>query len=222
MRQYIMTFCAILLTSASPLYASLPCGQYEYVMKVQVPVACAIEGPWIGYYRGTCIPFKGNLARLCSSKMRFTFSLIITPTLRHAPSPATRNMPILMRSESAPVAWFDLSLVLKNGKWMWDIISLKQEEMPLRLPDHALILLFDPQLISLQSPIHTKYAKDATYEGGCAIIEFPTIVIKASEATLRETLQAAYCASLDVRTFHELVTCEERVVEGCCCSHIVS
>jgi hypothetical protein len=218
-----LTLCLIAL----PAQANRPCraeARFEYLLKVQHPPHFIPTEPWAAYYQGNIVPFRGNLATITQAHMRFTFSLIITPSLYHFACPVITNMPILARKVGAPIKWFDLALVMKEGGiWSWEITELEEKDMPIRLPDHSLVFAFDPQYVTLRPPRHTKYLKDTTCVGGSTCIEIPTIVINGeTEAVLQKASLTAQVGTIDIRRIHEKLPCNHRIMRDDCYCTLVN
>jgi len=203
------TIILITLGTISLLYGTSP-GRYAYILKIQAPSTLRKHEPWLVVYKGAMLYFQSNTSTAISEQtLTFTFSILVTSEM---PQPmrykSTGAIPCLTRIRGAPIRWFDLTLqspTHPHESWSWDIRELTITEMPKRIPDHAIIFIYDPELIeSIDQPVKTKYAIDTTHQGGHCTFELPTIRLKNRPAEiLQRACEQACLSSPDLRTCHE-------------------
>ncbi len=126
-------------------------------------------------YHGSAVMCKNGFCRLPEAELRTFFSLIITPRVEFVSHRSTRSM---KRIKGSPCKWYNLSLRFtdsakdKKKFYEWTIEEVDASKRPLRLPDHAsLIIELDPTFIEkLEPPSST----------GPNAIKLPSVILKDS------------------------------------------
>ncbi|HBY05342.1 MAG: hypothetical protein UV38_C0003G0183 [candidate division TM6 bacterium GW2011_GWE2_42_60] len=151
-------------------------GFLPYAINLQLPYTNA-NIP--GYYKGFKLPLNEGRALLPECKSPLVFSLVITTKLSF--SMRDRTVSSLIRNLNTPCAWYDITLVFKtennddgdeetHREYSWIIEKKSLDDVPKRLPIHAIVLLIDPQFIEDVVDKETTHTPD--------IINLPTIVFK--------------------------------------------
>jgi len=180
-------------------------GFLPYAINLQLPHTNA-NIP--GYYKGFKLPLKEGRALLPECKTSLVFSFVITKNLSFAMR--DRTVSSLIRNLDAPCAWYDLTLVFntKNNEddddeatqdYSWIIEKKSLDDVPKRLPLHAIVLLIDPQFIETVVDKETTHTPD--------VINLPTIVFKelSTEQLAKDfenALVAAVMNGLDLDAIH--------------------
>lgn len=167
-----------------------------------LPANLERKEPWHVYYKGKAISFDDNIGQIIESSCRSVFSIVITPEIKFDSQENTTRC--LKRHPEAPVRWFDMTLSLTKQGWKWTLEELSKKEIPLILPDHTILLKFDPACIDkLEIPPKTKYDADSAHEGGTCTFELPHIIFKGTEKAF-EAAQTYACLSCpNDRALHE-------------------
>lgn len=175
-----------------------------YILRIDFPPQTDTIPPICGYYKGYKLEFDNELCILPESQMCDKFVLVITPQINHKSDGS--NIKYLERSEKQPCRLFYLTgeynaptSTLTN----WCIEEEKIKNVPLRLPDSALVLLMNPRHID--KVIYSKNRKNLNKKiEQKTFTMLPTIVIK-KQITQKELNSASIytlLASLDANAVH--------------------
>lgn len=133
-----------------------------YALIVQTPI-CFMkkhqECPLKVYYGGYQVDLSGGVATLPVTDFREVFSLVIT-SYASFKTRAQNTVCYLKRHPKAPCLWYDLTLRKIEArdpsdddeedvkeKYVWDIKKRNLKDVPLQLPEHAIVILMDPGLV---------------------------------------------------------------------------
>lgn len=130
---------------------SLPASPATYSIGVRFPESLSHDSYEVpAYYKG----HKINLHRWTSLPAGQPCSILITPTVSFKTQGNTVHY--LKRDADKPCLWFDLTLTFcneedeggnKKSYYDWIIEERDEDELPLRILDHTLIVLVDPAYI---------------------------------------------------------------------------
>lgn len=138
---------------------------YTYVVKIdtdqrdKVHVKCS--------YKGCVIDLSDGIDFLPENDLLNSFPIIIT--VEH---PRLSSGPVshLERVSDAECLWYDVSWTKEGTKTVWTIEQRADDDMPLRIPDNALIICYPPEFI--------EKIEDKTPQESSSIIHLPTIILK--------------------------------------------
>jgi hypothetical protein len=157
--------------------------QLAYIAQIKYATSKQKPPPISCLYHGSALMCKEGFCRLPEDQLRTFFSLIITPRIEFTCKGSTRCM---SRVKGLPCKWYNLTLrfvddAKKKTFYTWKIQELNPKNRPLRLPDHASIVVeLNPDFIKkLEPPIKT----------GPNAIKLPTVVLK--DSVLPEELEDA-------------------------------
>lgn len=125
-------------------------------------------------YHGVRIPFINGYCQLPERSLKTFFALVITPSVEMK---AHGTCQYMERVKELPCKWYNLNLHLKevagttHYEYFWDIQELKPEEMPLRIPDHAGIVL------QLPADYIEALEQDETPRKGYFVLHLPEILL---------------------------------------------
>ena len=215
----ILTFCMMLFIIAygkETINHTIP--QYSYILKIKLPAAIQATSSIAAYYQGHELKFDTGCIMLPEKQERLAFSIIITPEVEH--KAIKNNIWYLKRIASLPCRWFDLTLTFETSEpnklmYQWHIQETDINEMPLRIPDHAILIQTDPKLIDTIEAIGENNQKTISCDtrSNLGTIYFPTIIFK-KELTKDEFEHALIYPSLaimDTRAIHEAVDSHHKV-----------
>jgi len=179
--------------------------RYSYILKIQLPTNCCLAESFCAFYKGKPLTFDCDWAMIPEDHKTLVFSIIITPEIRfHAKG---NNVSTLERIEKIPFAWYDVTLhpqvTPTATTYTWSIKKLTSEQAPLQIPDHAVTILFNPQMIdTLVDETNNQIASE---KNGCHTIALPTIRLHQHLDTdaCNDACAQAQLASLDLRTVHQ-------------------
>jgi hypothetical protein len=170
----------------------------------------------LSHLEGTTVHYKGNLFNcnngwclIPQEQECSTFSFVITPHIISVSD--GNNIRYLKRDEKAACLWYDLTYIKESDRCYWAIEPKNPEEMPLRLPLHAIIIKLNPNLVCRVEETQTrKHLRSHTN-----VYHLPTIVI--DNVTQEEWDNACVEAvlSFDSTTIHQ-PTKRETKQEKCC------
>ena len=176
---------------------------YSYVFKIKIPAGIELCESLCGFYKGKPIDFEKNWAVWFEDEEQFTFSLIITPEV--AFKTIGNNVRCVQRIKNQPFRWYDLTLSKnKNASSVWTIKQLDKKEAPLKIPDHTIILLLQPDCVEkLVKPVGC--INQTTSVDMACVVALPTVVLRANvtEEELQEACIQAQIASLELRAIHQ-------------------
>lgn len=116
-----------------------------YLLELDFPEGVNKDTPGIScVYHGASIPFVDGLCQLPERKLKTFFSLIFTPYIQQK---ANGTCQYIERAPDMPCKWYNLTLHLKevegalHYEYSWQVKELQPSEMPLRIPEHAGIIV---------------------------------------------------------------------------------
>lgn len=192
----LLFFIALSLSSCLLFSRSEKREHFSYLLNIQLPSHIQFHTPIPGFYKGTPLKLGKNCTSFSGDTQALT--VLITPQASFE-SVRGNNIRGISRLPDQPFCWYDLTLRADiNGKaYVWEIKKLDAKEAPLQIPEHAIILCFNPEFIEgLKTP-------GAIETSGT--IALPTIIIRSD--TEQEPFDAAcneaWLASLELRTIHQ-------------------
>ena len=181
---------------------------YSYILKVRLARNMKLSEPIPGFYKGKPLELGADCAIIPESNKVSTFSIIITPEVTHEAE--GNNIRYLRRKEEMPFAWYDLTLRTQTQDedtekiTIWDIKKLESDEAPVQIPEHAIVIYYNPDFIEkLEDMNRTETCK--TIDLASRVIALPAIVIRSDidEEELNQACIEALLASLEPRTLHQ-------------------
>lgn len=184
---------------------------YSYIMKMKLPCGITNASSVLCYYQGHELRCNTGCILLSEKQERLAFSLIITPEVEH--KAIKNNVWYLKRLPDLPCRWFDLTLSFEtNGQnklaYRWLIEERNINDVPLRIPDHAIVIQTDPTLIEKLEPSSSGCDdEDRTKKmlNHAITIYFPTIIFKKDLS--KQSFEAAcvhpLLAAIDARAIHQ-------------------
>lgn len=181
-----------------------------YLLRVVLPHGCHVDG--LGALCNGCpvtLNEHGNLLPI--STRRSVFSIIITESLDFAPE--GNGIRYLKRFKDKPCLWYDVTLIYDSESpagYHWEITELAEEDMPTRIPEHAIVVFLEPRFVTgLQECSDARCSEygstmEAVEEGIKNLFILPHVMIdpETSCEDLQESLGLIALATLDVRTLH--------------------
>ena len=199
----------IMSVSAQALCAQTKQEAFSYILKVRLARNMKLNEPIPGFYKGKPLELGTSCAIIPESNKVSTFSVIITPEVTHEAE--GNNIRYLRRKEAMPFAWYDLTLRIQPQEedsekvTIWDIKKLDPHEAPLQIPEHAIIIYYNPDFIEkLEDMTRAETCKEIDLHAS-RIIALPAIVIRPDidEEELNHACVEALLASLEPRTLHQ-------------------
>lgn len=198
-------------------------GTYAYIVKVEADGgvhslrSAAQRHPLYMVYRGQLMILDSHVAILKRKRMHFVFSMVITPDLAYT----MQGGGGMALKQDEPVRWFDITFAWNGTGWSCIIDELPRDKMATLLPDHAMVLLYDPALVKgVRQPVCVCYCRDAAYDGGCCTFELPTIEFAGSEAEHAEARMRVEAALPGIRACNRQASSVVQVVDsGYCALH---
>jgi hypothetical protein len=198
---------------------------YSYILKLRLANKSKLQEPIFAFYKGKPLELGTNCAIISESSKVPAFSVIITPDLTHEAEGT--NVRYLRRKEDVPFAWYDLTMrsYLSSEEQdekvaLWDVKKLSDEDAPLQIPDHAIVIYFNPELIEkIDSATNTDTCKVVA---GSQVIALPTIVMRSdvSDDEINFACVEALLASLELRSIHKKASvttkCDQRTIMSLC------
>jgi hypothetical protein len=195
----LLYFCVI--TPISQIYSKYQAHQAQetltvpwYSMRINFPATFKKIPVLCGYYKGYKLEFDENLCIIPENNQACSyFTVIITEQVQHINDGTLEH---LTRLADKPCRLFHVSRRDKQ----WHVQEELTDNIPLRLPEEALVLLINPLFIE-----DFKAQESTRLE--IPIITLPTLYIK-STVTQQEfdiTALRALFASLDVNPVHSSV-----------------
>lgn len=138
---------------------------YTYVVKVDIDQKDKVH--IICTYKGCVIDLNDGIDFLPEAALVNSFPIIIT---HEHPKLSNGTVSHLERIPDVPCLWYDVSWVKEGTKTLWTIEQKTEDEMPLRVPHHAIIICYPPEFI--------EKLEDKTPQESSNIIHIPTIVLK--------------------------------------------
>lgn len=135
------------------MFLSLTAGDIQpvYLLRLQFPLSITETPGLAGSYKGHPLDLKEHWCLLPENNEVFTFSLIITPEVSFKAQ--GNNVRYLKLIEHVPCLWYDLTLYYETepstGRMLprWEIRQRTSSEMPSRIPDKAIVIYMNPQLV---------------------------------------------------------------------------
>lgn len=206
--------CALLLLFCLQLNATAQLTKkdlFSYILKMQLPSGMHLDEAFCGFYKGKPIEFDKNWALLPEDGEALAFSIIVTPEVGFKTQGT--NVRYMHRIEEQPFCWYDITLEFKEQKQVWHIKKLNSQDAPVQLPDHAIIILLEPNHIEkVIEPAALACVKKAEARDPNAprVIVLPTIVLdqELTEDDLTDACVHAQFAALELRAIHKKPTME--------------
>ena len=169
--------------------------QRLFVMNLHIPASTRATG-LCAYYKGYPLQLSNALCILPEQDKRLTFSYVITEEVDVKARGNT--VQCLKRKSDIACKWYDLTLTIddsgEDSTYSWTVEEKKGVRMPECLPDHAILIQVDPNLIDrIESVQDTPLESDIVY--------LPTIFLKEDEDFSQKSV-CAVLASIDLRTMH--------------------
>lgn len=180
-----------------------------YMLKTDAPPHCELTG-LKAYYQGITFDLSQGWAILPEKERALTFSIVF---INNIDLEGTTADPHLKIPDNTPFSWYDLTLTFHASSsahtttdispdthketYNWTIEKRDPEEVPTRLPYHALVVWIDPDMIDtlkLEPGI-----TDST------LVYLPTIAFKQDidPDIFEKKLTIALAASLTPDAFHQ-------------------
>lgn len=163
-----------------------------YILKIKFPQNIEHPPKINGCYKGYRLEFENNLCFIKQTQPSGQFIFVITPEIE--PKIEGNNVKYLERHENKPCRLFYVSYNHENKEPEWLIEEELAENLPLRIPEDALILFMDPNYIK------TIECSENSKKESVQIINLPEIIIKneISQSELQIASIHSLLASLDV------------------------
>ncbi len=158
-------FLAFLLAQAYYFYASIPTSTYTYVIKADIDKADPVHIKCT--YKGCVLDLSNGIEFLSETGHVSSFPIVVTA---EHPKVSSGTVQHLERIPDADCLWFDVSWSKEGTKTVWTIEQRAENDMPLRIPDNAIIVCYPPEFIDT--------LRDTTSQESSTIIHLPTIVLK--------------------------------------------
>jgi hypothetical protein len=196
------------LTVSSSLYNHLPEQKFDiaskstqYIIRVEFPSFIKNIPTLYGYYKGYRVEFDNNLCIIADSKAYDNFIIVITEQVHHKSE--GNNIKYLQRLEDKRCRLFYLTP--EYNRWdptcvNWLVEEEDSKNLPLRLPESAFVLLFNPDYVKV--PVSHKPTNKHILSK--ELIYLPTIVVSSTISQKKITKSSTYAllASLDANAIH--------------------
>lgn len=217
-----LNFFVIIVFCLAP-FSLLPGPSYLYVMRLDFPhktKGFALNG----FYKGQPLEFKESCVVIREQQDCCAFTLVVTPEVRFKAE--GNNVYYLERLGHKPFSWYDLTLRVdaksaKTGaQYKWLIEKRKPQDVPLRLPEHTIVLYLDPELVDKLDTGHNLEQDEIAATivrglGAVTVIDLPAVVLKkdVKQEELHKAQAHSLLASLDLRPIHQEVAQEMKKQE---------
>ncbi|HBL98239.1 TPA: hypothetical protein DDZ86_01180 [Candidatus Dependentiae bacterium] len=173
-----------------------------------MPNLVSIDG-LCGYYKGFELSLSEGRALLPECGSPTVFSLVVTPYLTF--KMRGKTVSALVRDTTLPCAWWDLTLIPREyemegedgesiKEYSWIIKPVARADMPEALPEHAVVVLIDPQFIETLTEIPSADS-----------INLPTLIFKSlDDAKTKEAFDEAILFATMSRPDMRAINCRER------------
>lgn len=157
-----INFVLIFITSCN---AHLPGQTYTYMIKTDsdprdpAPIKCI--------YKGHVIDLQEGIDFLPETELVSHFTVIITS---EHPKILNGTVAHLERDPKIECRWYEINWSKEGTKTTWSITELTEENMPLRIPDDAIIVCYPVKFF--------EKIEDKTSQDSCTIIHLPSIILK--------------------------------------------
>ncbi len=198
-----------------------------YVLDIQFPahITPNYTQGLKGYYKGDSLKLDEQWCLLPETQERLAFSLVITPDVDFDYMTSDgQTVSHLKRIEQLPCAWYDVTLhkepfdgAVRKQKYHWTIELKGIDEIPIRLPSHAIVIKMSPHAIETvkehkDDEVRTSPTSLITEKSlRTTVIHLPTLVIKPT-LTLQEWEQEQLSTvfAFDTDTVHGKIECETK------------
>jgi hypothetical protein len=204
---FLLFVLAALCSSFSVISLATAPSQYSYIVSLTY-ASLTQHGPIRLYYKGNRISLNDGFGIIPEAHLPSSFLLVITqePYAQHASS----GVKGIARDKEAAVRCFDVDFISHVDetsalKYRWNCIERSAEDIPLLLPENALIFPFDPALIDtvLFSEEASLPANSESGQGN-HVVRLPSIALRDT-TTQKEFNQACDYAALvspDLESVH--------------------
>ncbi len=229
MKRFTLTLLFINIFFTTPFCSFIKSSTLPYLLNLHNPNAISIDG-LSAYYKGFEISLSEGRALLPECGTPTVFSLIITPSasfkmqgktvtslLRDPKQPCRwwdltliskdqevdeedRRSATGEQSQAEALAKTDEDKIVTR-EYTWDIKSVAKDDMPERLPEHAIVVLIDPQFIETITEIQSENS-----------INLPTIVFKTIDESSKEAFEEAILFATMSRPDLRAINCRERPI----------
>lgn len=209
MKRCIMLLCLVFCKTQNAIPAQqLKQELYSYVLKMRLPHHLEFHTPVPGFYKGSMLELGNNCTLISENNKVLTFSLIITPEVTFESQ--GNNVHFQRRLPDQPFLWYDLTLHTRmqasededKKAYTWSIKKLSPQEAPLQIPDHAIIIYHNPELIEKLEDLGKpeSFGKDNSH-----VIALPTIIVQSEtdQSQFDKICDEAWLAALELRTIHQ-------------------
>lgn len=206
----VLKCIAYIALSSTALAIAAPTREaYSYILKLRLARNIKLNEPVYAFYKGKPLELGTNCAIISENSKVPTFSIIITPDVTHEAE--GNNVRYLRRKEDMPFAWYDLTLRTQTQDedaekiTTWDIKKLDADEAPLQIPEHAIVVYYNPEFVEkLDTMSATERCKNIDTSTS-RVIALPAIVFRSDvdEDELNFACVEALLASLELRTIHK-------------------
>lgn len=156
---------------------------YSYILKLQLPQQLSqAAGPW-GSYKGNPFSLHEHWCVIAERQEIVACSVVITQHVKY--KAIGNNVQYLYRQQDAPCKWYDLTLhvefdpIKKRPHYSWHIEERSLDEVSIRIPENAFVILTDPEFIdSLKDFAEEAVNKKNVAQAKKTTIRLPDIVIK--------------------------------------------
>lgn len=170
----MLLFVTLALTCCNNVIEATPHNIYS--IKTKLPAAISNVESLPAYYKGYKVDLRDGRAEIPECGESQTFTVIFTENVEFC----TRGKTVrcLKRIKNQPYSWYDLTLSFHTEKhddedkrvYSWSIEKRKENDVPERIPEHALVVLTDPDFIETLKP-------EPSIPGSVDVV-LPTIVFK--------------------------------------------
>ena len=171
----LFSFFTCTLLAISPFWP-ISATHLIYSLKTKFPKSATADQYLPGYYKGCEIDIHEGRTELPECYESQTFSIIFTENIDF--SAKGNTVRYLKRIEGQSYSWYDLTLSYSTEKhdgedkrvYSWTVEKRKENDVPQRIPDHALVILTNPAFVEALTT-------EPTIPGSVDVI-LPTIVFK--------------------------------------------
>lgn len=172
----LLLTCSLALTLIFDALTATP--RTLYSVKIKLPATITSIDSLPSYYKGSAFNLRDGRAELPECGEAQAFSVIFTETIDWVAK--GNNVRYLKLIKDQPYAWYDLTLSFHTEKHeeedkriaTWTVEKREHEDVPNRVPEHALVVITDPNFIETLRP--------ELSIPGAVDIALPTIVFKES------------------------------------------
>ncbi len=129
--------------------------QITYILSLNLPEKIKNAPTINASYKGYRLAFENKLCYITEAKQSNNFVLVITPEVE--PKIEGKSVKYLERSKDKPCRLFYISNFNFNdlGNLDWTVEEEKPENLPIKLPEDAIIILMNPNYIEKIQPINS-------------------------------------------------------------------